>query len=169
MAQFISFRGMFFPAIESVSLKYEGKSPIPKEKLSKYITIAGDVLNPGENFLYKGPDREAMYMLKEQGLEYLGQDFQHDPEFLQKVRAFNFNTTKEYLEFVGYNEDKDRKRFEGLAQKVSIHELPSREAEDFLLAGGKDSSGDNDIIGGFGEPRVRPKEELKKTKVTIPV
>lgn len=169
MARFISFRGMFFPAIESVSLKYEGKSPIPKDKLSKYITIVGDVLNPGENFLYRGPDREAMYMLKEQGVEFLGQDFEHDPDFLQKVRAMNFNSIKEYLEFIGYNENKDKERFEGLAQKVSVHELPSREDESFLLAGGKDSVGNNDIVGGFGEPRVRPKEEIKKIKVTIPV
>jgi hypothetical protein len=160
---------MFFPAIESVSLKYEGKTSIPKDKLSKYITISGDALNPGEMFLYKGPDREAMYMLKEQGVEYLGQDFEHDPEFLQKVRALNFASIKEYLEFIGYNEGKDRNRFEGLAKKVSIHELPSREAEDFILAGGKDSAGNNDIIGGFGEPKVRSKEEVKKVKVTIPV
>ena len=164
MAQFISFKGMFFPALEEVSLIYHGKTEIPKDKLSKYITITGEVLKPNMPFLYKGPDREAMYLLKEMGVEYLGVDFEHDPEFLQKCRTLGFNSTKEYLKFVGYDEDKDRTRFEALAQKVSMHELPNRENEEFILAGGKDITGNssNDIIGGFGEPTIRPSSELKK-------
>ena len=164
MAQFISFKGMFFPALEEVSLIYKGDKEIPKDKLSKYITISGESLKPNMPFIYKGPDREAMYLLKEMGVEYLGVDFEHDPEFLQKCRTLGFNSTKEYLKFVGYDEEKDKTRFEALAQKVSMHELPSRENEDFILAGGKDMTGNsaNDIIGGFGEPERRSSSEVKK-------
>lgn len=166
MAQFISFKGMFFPALEEVSLTYNGKNEIPKDKLSEYITISGDTLKPGMPFIYKGPDREAMYLLKEMGVEYLGVDFEHDPEFLQKCRTLGFNSTQEYLKFIGYDEAKDKERFKNLAKKVSMHELPSREKEDFILAGGKDMSGkkDNDIVGGFGEPKVRPRSDLEASR-----
>lgn len=164
MANFISFRGMFFPGIEEVNLTYKGKTPIPREKVSKYILFNGDTLTEGMPFIYKGPDREAMYMLKENGVDYLGQDFTHDPSFLEMVRKLNYNSTEDYLKAIGYDENKDKQRFEKLAKKVSYHELPDREDEAFILGGGKDTSGSaKSYVGGFGEP-VEKVAEPRATK-----
>lgn len=162
MAQFISYKGMFFPAIEEVSLTYDGDTDIPREKVSKYITFAGDVLRKGTPFIYKGPDRAAMSMLKDAGEEYLGKDFTRDVEFLEMVRKFNFNSVTEYLKFIGYDEAAEKKRFETLATRVSRHELPDDSPEALILGGGQDKSGkpENDLVGGFGEPRERKKTEV---------
>lgn len=160
MAQFISFRGKFYPAVEEVSLTYNGETEIPRAKVSKYITFSGDVLKKGMPFIYKGPDREAMAMLRKEDLEYLGQDFEHDTEFLEKVRKFNFNSAEEYLKFVGYDLEKDKKRFEELACKVSRHELPEEGEEALILGGGQDKvNSKNDVIGGFGDPEIRKKNK----------
>jgi hypothetical protein len=165
MAQFISVRGRFFPALEEVALTYNGKTEIPKEKLSKNITIAGEVLKPGGSYIYKGPDREAMYILHKEGVQFLGEDFEHDPEFLQKVRAMNFNSIEDYLKFIGYDKSKDLARTEKLLQEVNTDREVTREEESYLLAagGGVDKTGksENDIVGGFGEARIRSKSELK--------
>lgn len=156
MAQFISFRGKFYPAIEEVSLVYAGDSEIPREKVSKYITFAGDSLKKGMPFIYKGPDREAMAMLKKEDVEFLGQDFEHDTEFLEKVRKFNFQNVNEYLKFIGYDSVGDKKRFDSLAVAVSRHELPEAGEEALIIGGGRDKvNPENDVIGGFGEPKMR--------------
>ena len=161
MARFVSFRGKFYPALEEVSLTYKGNEDIPKEKLSKFVTISGDVLKKGMPFIYKGPDRAAMKMLKDEGVEFLGSDFQHDTEFLQLVRKMNFNTVEDYLKHVGYDKDKDEKQFKARAVEVSRHELPESEEELLIMGGGQDKANPaNDIVGGFGEPKVRPKKEV---------
>ena len=162
MARFVSFRGKFYPALEEVSLVYEGTKSIPKEKLSKFVTISGNVLEKGMPYIYKGPDRAAMKLLKAEGVEFLGGDFQHDAEFLQMVRTMNFNTVEDYLKHVGYDREKDEKRFKEKAIEVSRHELPESEEEILIMGGGQDkANSSNDIVGGFGEPRVRPKDEIR--------
>jgi hypothetical protein len=165
MAQFVSCRGKFYPAIEEVSLVYNGEKDIPKDKLSKYVTVAGDVLKKGMPYIYKGPDREAMAMLKKEDVEFLGQDFEHDVEFLQKIRTLNFNTVEEYLKFIGYDKKKDEDRFARICQEVKRHELPEEGEEALIIGGGQDkANSDNDIIGGFGEPKMRPRAEVKMSK-----
>lgn len=167
MARFVSFRGKMYPANESVSLIYAGKNKIAKEDLPDTVTIPENqkFLEPGQSFLYNGPDREALKMLHEQGVEYLGQDFMEDPEFMQISRNRGFNTVKEYLKAIGYDEAKDEAEFKKRASIVSMHELPQRVAEINVLGGGKDMSGNKaDIIGGFGEERLRPAKELATTK-----
>jgi len=165
MAQFISFKGRFYPAVEEVSLVYNGDKEIPKDKLSKYITITGEVLSKGMPYIYKGPDRSAMAMLKQEDVEYLGREFDHDPEFLQMVRTMNFNSVEEYLKHIGYDGNKDKERFDKLAVKVSRHELPSSGEESLIMGGGQDkANSQNDIVGGFGEPKVRAKSEVKINK-----
>ena len=159
MAQFISFNGKFYPAIEEVSLTYNGETEIPRAKVSKYITFSGDALKKGMPFIYKGPDREAMSMLKKEDVEFLGQDFKHDTEFLEKVRKFNFNSTEEYLKFVGYDEKSVKERFDKLAVEVSRHELPEAGEEALIMGGGQDKANPaNDIVGGFGDPEYKKKK-----------
>lgn len=163
MAQFISFRGKFYPAVEEVSLVYNGETEIPKRKVSKYVTFAGDALKKGMPFIYKGPDREAMAMLKKEDLEFLGQDFEHDTEFLEKVRKLNFSSVKDYLVFIGYDEEKDKERFNKLAIEVSRHELPEAGEEALIMGGGQDKANSaNDIVGGFGDPEFKKKSAIVK-------
>lgn len=157
MPTFISKRGVLHPAKENVSLVYKGTKPIPKEDLPKGITIAGDVLEPGQGFIYDGPDREALRMLHEAGEESLGKDFKNDPDFLQAVRNMGYQSPEEYLQQVGYDEKKDEEDFKKKATTVKSHEIPKRVEAIEVLAGGRDYSGEGaDSVGGFGEQQVKP-------------
>lgn len=158
MPTFISERGVFHPAKEKVSLKYGGSKPIAKKNLPVGVTISGEVLNPGDDFLYDGPDRAALEVIHKEtnGDGILGFDFRNDPEFIQSVRNRGFNTVDEYLKSIGYDEAKDKEKFEKKAAKVKSHDVEARVNEIEILAGGRDFSGSkNDIIGGFGEEQIR--------------
>lgn len=159
MPTFVSNQGKWYPAKEMVGLTNVGKTPI------KY---KGRTINPGEPFVYKGPDREAVKMLHEAGEEHLGTDFRRDPEFLQAVRNMGFQSgeqgVKDYLDAIGYDEAKEKKKFEERASVVKSHELPKKAEEIRELGGGRDTTGNknNDLIGGFGDERARPATESSK-------
>jgi len=102
---------------------------------------------------------DDMAMLKKEDVEFLGQDFKQATEFLEKVRKFNFNSTEEYLKFVGYDEKSIKERFEKLAVEVSRHELPEAGEEALIMGGGQDKANSaNDIVGGFGDPEYKKKK-----------
>jgi hypothetical protein len=158
MPTFISERGVFHPAKEKVSLKYKGDKKILKKDLPSGVTIAGDVLNPGDDFLYDGPDRAAMQVLFKEGGDAgtLGFDFKNDPDFIQMTRTRGFNTVDEYLKSIGYNEEAEKKKFEEKVSKVKAHDIEKKVNEIEVLAGGRDfAGGNNDIIGGFGDEQIR--------------
>ena len=164
MPSFISNRGKVVPAKEEIGLTNIGDKPIQ----SKYVfgTKKDGVALPGENFIYRGPDRAAVQMLHEQGEEALGQDFRTDPEFRQIVRNQGFQSVDEYLESIGYDEEAEKKKFEEKSSTIKAHELPKMVAEIKTMGGAQDAtgSGEHDSIGGFGEQRIRKPEELKKGK-----
>ena len=159
MANWVSLRGKWFPCKEKVALKNLSDKP---------FEYKGEVLQPGDPFIYQGPDREAIKQLALEGLENLGTDFRRDPEFLQAVRTMGFTAGEQgvgdYLTFIGYDEEADEKKFNETASIVSKHDLPARNREILTLGGGRDMTGNKnaDVIGGFGEEKVRPADELRK-------
>ena len=170
---FVSKKGVWYAAKEKVGgLIYKGKKVISKETLPKGVMISGDELRPGDPFIYDGVDREALKMLHEQGYDLqgervLGVDFRHEPEFLQAVRNMGFQNVKEYLEHMGYNEEEDEKMFKERAERTKSHEVAGKVAALNTLAGGRnigDPSGETNIIGGFGDERIRSAKEVAKTK-----
>lgn len=152
MPTFISKGGKWFPAKETVGLV---------NKSTKIIKYNGQDIQPGEPFVYKGADREALKMLHEQGVETLGSDFKNDPEFRQAVRNQGFENVEQYLKHIGYDEDGENARFTKTAEEVKSHDIPKKVKEIKTLAGGKDFSGnkDNDVIGGFGDMKLRSANE----------
>jgi len=163
MPTFISERGQFHPAKEKVSLKYRGTKKMLKKDLPIGVTISGEVLNPGDDFLYDGPDRAAMQVLFKEGGDAgtLGFDFKNDPDFIQMTRTRGFNTVDDYLKSIGYNEEVEKKKFEEKASKVKAHDIEKLVNEIEVLAGGRDfAGGSNDIIGGFGDEQLRKPTKL---------
>ena len=162
MPTLISDKGKWYAAKEEVSLVNKKDEPIK----SKYIfgTKIEGVAGPGENFIYRGPDREAIKLLNEAGAEHLGGDFRKDPEFRQAVRNQGFNDVDAYLKDMGYDEEADTKKFKDNAELIQAHEVPKVANELRIMGGGQDRSGnkDNDVIGGFGDERERKPAELKK-------
>jgi hypothetical protein len=160
---YVSDGGKWHPAKESVSMV----NTFGKKITSEFITASdgSHTVNPGENFLYNGPDREAIKALKAEDVDYFGRDFRTHPEFLQACRNMGFNDHKDYLKSIGYDEEKIRKEFESKASVINRHENPKRHEEVVMLAGGKEmtsgSSGANDLVGGFGTERPRKAEEAK--------
>ena len=154
MAKFISDGGQWSPGKEHIGLTNLSDKPI------KYD---GKTYEPGEPFIYIGPDREAVKMLNEAGEEKLGHYFKNDPEFLQAVRNIGFQNADEYLAQIGYDEEKAKEEFNKKASVVNKHELPKKAKEIIIMGGGKDTSGskDNDVIGGFGEVKVRKPSDVK--------
>jgi len=162
MSNFVSLSGKWYPKKESAMMKNTFGRTIESE----FVTAndGGHVVKEGENFLYNGPDREAVKMLKEIGEDHLGHDFRTEPEFLQAVRNMGFNNPEEYLKSVGYDEETDLKKQRALLSIVNAHELPKETEEIIMMAGGRDYSGnkENDTVGGFGPERIRKPEEITK-------
>jgi hypothetical protein len=158
MATWVSKRGKLFPARERIALE---------NKSDKAIKYNGEIIEPGMQFMYDGPDRQALKELSESGEDHLGQDFIDSNEFLQMVHESRFKGDVDaYLKSVRYDFDKDEEDFEKRAVEVSSHEIPKKVNEINIMGGGRDmsqgSQGTNDVIGGFGDFRERPKSELKK-------
>ena len=154
---FISNKGKWVPAKEEIGLV---------NKSDKVIEYNGEKIQPGQPFIYKGADREALKVLHNAKVEYLGTDFRQDPEFLQAVRNQGFNTVDDFLKNMGYDEEADTKKFEERAAVVKAHDIPKKVNEINVLGGGRDMSGnkDNDAVGGFGDEKLRKPTEVKPKK-----
>lgn len=160
MGEFVSVLGKWSPKRESAMMK----NTFGKTIESQFITAndGSHVAKEGENFLYNGPDREAVKMLREQGVEYFGKDFRNDTEFIQATRNLGFNSVDDYLKHIGFNEKEYIEKQEKLAGSVVSHETPEQIDEVLELAGGRDFTGNkaNNAIGGFGTERLRSPEEI---------
>ncbi len=145
MAQYVSIDGEFFPAKERVALKnLSGKT---KE-------VDGKEIKPGEDYIYEGADRAALFELYKAGVEKFGIDFHHDAELLNRVKQLGFKNVNEYAKTVGYSKEKTKKEAEEKIAKVTAHELPAKVKAIEQLGGGIDTSGGGqDKYGGFGEPK----------------
>jgi len=155
MPNFISNKGEWYPAKQKVGLV---------NNTGKAFKYRNKTIQPGEPFIYEGADMGALKMLHEAGQQTLGQDFRHDPEFMQAVRNQGFNSVDEYLKHIDYDEQADEDKFKEQAEVVLKGEMPERVKEVITIGGGKDFSGnkDNDLIGGFGDEKLRPLSEVKK-------
>jgi len=142
MPRFISKEGVWYPAKERIALK---------NLSGKVKKVDGEEVRPGEEYIYKGPDRAALFELFKAKVETFGQDFRKDPDFLQAVRNQNFKDVDSYLEFIGYDKEKIEKEFQEKASQVHKDELPKRVKAIETLGGGVDTTGSGkDRYGGFG-------------------
>lgn len=160
MPRFVSKEGEWHAAKERVGLTNLSDEP---------FEYNGETINPGEPFVYNGPDREAVKMLWEAGQETLGTNFRADPEFLKSLQAYGLSSdeegVKKYLKRIGYNEEEVNKVFDETASVINKHELPARHNAIVVMGGGKSTvSGDseNNLVGGFGEERARKQAEVKQ-------
>lgn len=156
MGEFISKGGVWHPVREKLALK---------NKSDEVIVYNDQEIEPGEEFIYDGPDREAVDMIQKDGNgETIGTNFKSDPEFLQSVRNMGFNSTDEYLKTIGYDEKEVEKKFKEKASSIKAHTMPMPKSEVIGQCGGTDTTGnsENDIVGGFGSERIRPAKEVKK-------
>lgn len=161
MSSFVSKSGVWFPAKERVSLKnLSGKVLTnPSDESSKYH---GEQVQPGEDFIYEGPDRAAMFHLFKEKVDTLGQDFRQNPDMIHMARQFGYKSVDAYAKAVGFDQEKEDAEFEAKASVVAKHDLPKKAKEALVMGGGQDTSGSGaDIVGGFGEERVRPASELE--------
>jgi len=144
MPQFISKDGVWHPATERVALR---------NLSGKVREVDGEKVQPGDEYIYKGPDRAALFELFQQKVENFGQDFRTNPEFLQAIRNQGFTSVDEYLKLIGYNAEKVEADFKKKASIVHKDELPKRVKSIEVLGGGQDTAGDAKTrYGGFGEP-----------------
>ena len=127
MPTFISHEGEWSPGKEKVAL-------VNRSKEAREIN--GVLVQPGEPFIYEGPDRAALFELYSQGVATLGQSFRKSPDMLDVVRKFNFKDMDDYLAFIGYDKAKADKEFTEKAALVSKHELPKRVKEIEVMSGG---------------------------------
>lgn len=171
MPEFVSDKGKWYAAKEKIGgLVYSGKKTYKKADLPESVVIVGDILNPGDPFMYDGADREALKMLQKEGYDFngeriMGQDFRHNTEFIQSTRTLGFQSLDEYLKFIGYNEKEDDEKFKERAERTKSHEVSKKVNAINVLAGGRDMAnpgGDSELIGGFGEEKLRSAKEVKK-------
>jgi hypothetical protein len=139
MPNYISVGGVWTPANEKVSLiDHEGK----------------EGRQPGDPYIYEGPDRAALYELWLAGEKTFGQDFKHDPEFLLRIKNLGYQGIDDYLTQIGYDPIKEEKLVKEKKSKVLTHGAPKKGKAIKELGGGQDSSGmGQDKMGGFDIPK----------------
>jgi hypothetical protein len=157
-------KGLLHPAKERVGLVNN-----TGERMKHPTT--GEMIEPGDPYIYDGPDRAAMFQWWEENGKptaeqikampddaiTMGTDFHTNQEFMDfyaKYRqAFGFQNMAEFLTYLGYDEKKQQDRFKNLSQEVKLHELPERVPEIKKVGGGDDRAnpGKNIRLGGWGE------------------
>lgn len=151
MPNYVSKGGKWYPAKEKVALKNYSEKTI--ENPSTDEKFKEEKVKPGEDYIYSGADRAALYELWKEKVEYLGGDFRTNPDFLQACRNMGYSSYKKYLKDIGFDEKKMEEDFEKKAEKVVKHELPKKVKAIDALAGGKDfSGGGQDVKGDFNTP-----------------
>ena len=150
MPNYVSDGGIWHPAKEHVVLEH---------------------LSGTDKEIYDGPDRAAMeelakaYGVDEQGYPKqttFGQDFKHDPDLMNRAKSLGFVDVMDYARATGYDPEKAKADFEKNSAIILKHEAPKRKPERSIIGGGIDTSGKGgDVVGGFGEERLRPASEIK--------
>lgn len=114
--------------------------------------------------VYEGPDRAALEILQQEGVQYLGQDFRMNPDLIRQSRELGFKTVDEYLEVMhGVKTEGIEKEADKKLQEINQHKNPSRKKSSKELAGGEDRSGKGQHkYGDFGDPSDVPSAGLKQ-------
>jgi len=174
-------KGLLHPAKEQVALVNRSNKSITIEQTSDDGKKFKMTVKPGASYIYEGPDRAAMFQWWEENGKptaeqiksmpndsiTVGTNFQTNQEFMDfyaKYRqAFGFQNMKEFLDYLGYDAVKQKKRFEEKSQEVKLHELPERVPEIKKIGGGDDRAnpGKNQRYGGWGE---QPNEAFVEVK-----
>ena len=163
MAEFISIGGEWSPRVEQFSMVNTFGKTIESDMIVG--PDGSHKVKEGDLFIYTGPNREAVKMLKEENLEFFGRNFKQDPEFLQATRNIGFNSPDDYLKMIGYKEEEEIEKQKKEAKVIRRGGIKKTADEVAYLAGGKDTSGNkNDFIGGFGEQKLRKPEDAKVIK-----
>lgn len=145
MPRFVSKDGVWFPAKEKVSLT---------NITDKVKVVDGKEIEPGDPYIYEGPDRAAEFELFQAGVKNFGIHFKDDPDLINRARQLGYKDVAEYAKAVGYDAEKVRQEFEKNAAVVTKHELPERKEGIKTFGGGRDFSGQgNDVPGAFGKPK----------------
>lgn len=174
-------KGLWHPAKERVGLKNRSGKPIKVEQTSDDGKKFVMTIQPGGDYVYEGPDRSAMYqwweengkptyeqiMAMPQGTITMGSDFRQNDEFLKQFRiareAHGYQSVKEYLKDIGFDEAKTHENFLKKASVVQLHDLAERVPEIKKVGGGSDTAnpGKNIRLGGWGEI---PNEQMAESK-----
>jgi len=165
MPSYVSKDGVWFPAKEHVVLPH---------------------LTGTKNEVYDGPDRAAEFELAQAfGVETegvnkgkplvttFGEDFRLNAEMIEVARKFGYQDTvdvegnvtvsavEKYAKARGYDPKKSDKLFKEKAAVIVKHIEPERKPEPLITGGGVSTApGNETLIGGFGEQRVRPASEI---------
>ena len=144
MPRFVSKEGIWIPKKEKVAL--EKKNP-----------ETGEV----EPYIYEGPDRAALKMLKDMNAEedgYIGTHFTLNPDMYELARQRGYDNVEEMMEKLGYNAKRAKEIAQKKLEEYTKHEAPERKPAAKFRGGGVNTASDSNIedrYGGFGEP---PKE-----------
>jgi hypothetical protein len=161
VSNWVSKDGILYPAKERVSLK-NNSGKVMKNPSAKWSKFCGEEVMPGDDFIYEGEDRAALFQLFQEKVDVLGQDFRKNIELVNLARQLGYKDVNGYAKAVGYDAELAEKNFNERAAGTVKHDLPARAAEMARMGGGSDTSGNGaDVIGGFGEQRVRPASELE--------
>lgn len=163
-------KGQWHPGKERVPLKNLSGKAIEIEQVSSDNKTFKQIVQPGQDYIYEGPDRAAMYQWWEEngkptaeqmkdliGNVTFGEDFRTNSEFMAQYakfrQMFGFKDVEAYLKYLGYDSEKVHAKFLQKASVVTTHDAPARIKEIKMLGGGDDKAnpGKNQRFGDFGE------------------
>jgi hypothetical protein len=142
----VSKDGVWYPAKERLALK---------NLSGKVKTVDGKEVQPGDDYIYEGADRVALFELFKEGVETLGQDFRKNPEFLQALRNQGYQSVDEYLKAIGYSAEEVEAKFKANAAVVNKGDMKKTVKAIEIMGGGVDTAGVSKTrYGGFGPQPV---------------
>lgn len=164
-------KGVWHPAKERVPLYNRSDKSIEIEQTSSTGEKFKQVIPPGASYIYEGPDRAAMVQWWEEngkptveqmqekvnGSVTFGDDFKKNDEFIKQYSLaksiHGFNSIKEYLDYLGYDQKKLHENFLKKASIVATHDAIPKVNEIQMVGGGSDRAnpGKNMRYGGFGD------------------
>ena len=101
--------------------------------------------------IYEGPCRAATEILRQEGVEYLCEDFHMNIDLMQRARTLGFKDIDEYLStFHNYDEKKADKEMKEKSEKIVDHKNPIRKPAIKEVGGGYAQGQDKVQYGNFG-------------------
>ena len=158
MGQWISDGGIMYPANERVSLKNTSEKMIinPSVEGSKFYK---EEVEPGNDYIYEGPCRDAMKHLVDQGLDpytgFIGTHFMMSNEMYEIARAKGYDNVEDMIEkTTNYNAKDAKEKVEAYRKKFNTRKAPERVKAINPPSGGRNEAGTGgDLSGGMGEPK----------------
>ena len=156
MAKFISDEGIQYPANERIGLKNETKEMMinPSVEGSRFY---GEEVEPGDDYIYEGPCRDAIKILTDLGLYpdpgFMGEHYTTNNDLINLAKYKHYDTVQDYVKGeVHYDAEEAQNKIKEYREKFFSRKPAERVKPIKPISGGRNTAGtEGSISGGMGD------------------